>query len=142
MGTLGIRQWLVPHRGDGALDLVVMALDGMGFGQHLGPIARGHRAVVRRGVDQADREGGVAADEGEAGGTQQLVTGHLPSGRDPPEGDLHDVLAPSGAVALDDVGQLLMDAAKAEGRQPLPAAPPRTAGGPAAPRYAGPTSRR
>ena len=93
VGPLGVGQRLVPHRGDDALDLVVVALDGVGLGQHLGPFARRHALVVRRGVDQADGERRVVAGERQAGGTQQLVAGDLPTGGDAPQGDLDDVLA-------------------------------------------------
>ena len=107
MGPLRVAQRLVPHGGDDALDLVVVTLHGECASTSTSARSPAVTvAVVRRRVDQAHGERRVVADERQPGGAQQLVAGDLPAGRDPPQGDLHDVLAPPRPVRLDDVGQL------------------------------------
>ena len=46
------------------------------------------------------------AGERQPGRAQQLLAGHDSARGDAPQGDLDDVLAATGAVGLDDVGQL------------------------------------
>ena len=91
--------------------------------EHLGAIesrqiAGGRRGVA--GVDEADGQRRVVAGERQPGGPQQPLAGDLAARGDPPEGDLQDVLAAAGAVGLDDVGQLGLDAAQPQRRQPGP----------------------
>ena len=139
---LDVAQLLVPHRGDDALDLVVVALHAVGVGEHFGAFARRDHPVVVHRLDQTHRQRRVAADERQPGGVQQLAAGNLTAGVDPPEGDLDDVLAPPRPASFDEVGQLLVDPPQAQRRQPGPRAPRRTAGAPGAGRCAAPRSRR
>ena len=51
---------------------------------------------------------------------QELIARHPSARRDPPEGDLDDVLTPSCTVALDDVGELLLDPSEPQRRHAGP----------------------
>ena len=92
---------------------------GVGLDEHLGPVAGGD--VARRPAIASIRRIGerrVVAGERQPGGAQQRLAGDRAAGGDPPEGDLDDVLAAAGAVGLDDVGELGVDAAQPQRRQP------------------------
>ena len=104
--------------GDEALDLVVVADHGVRLDQHLGPIAHRHRAVVRDRRDQPDGQRRSRVPPAPAGRPRTSRSpGTRPPDGDPPQRDLDHVLAPAGAVGLDDLGQLGLDPAPAQRRQ-------------------------
>jgi hypothetical protein len=94
-GSLRIAEQLVPHFGDDALDLVVVALHGVGLGQHFGAFTRLDSVVGGDSADQTHSESRVPTDERQAGGPQQLHPGNQTTRVDPPQGHLHHVLTSS-----------------------------------------------
>ena len=119
-GSLRIAQRLVPHRGDDLFDVVVVALHSVGFGQHLGAIARCHGPIVGDRVNQTHSQRGVAANQSEPRSRDQVITGHPTTGVDPPQRDLDDVFSTSGAMRLHEIGQLLLDSPVSERLKPRP----------------------
>ncbi len=69
-------------------------------------------------TQQLDRQRRLVCGEGQASGAQQALTGDLPTRRHAPERDQQSVLASLRSVSLDDVGQLGLDPAQPQGRQP------------------------
>ena len=93
----------------------------VGLGEHLGAVAGvdvARRRRRRRSAGSAS-VGSWPASASRAA-RKQLIAGDAAAGRDPPQGDLHDVLAPPCAVALDDVGELVLDPSQPQRRQPGP----------------------
>ena len=118
VGPLGVGQRLVPHTGDDLLDGVVPTLHGVRLDQHLGALTRLDGAVVGR-VHESRGQHGVVADQGQPRGLEEAVTRHPAARGDAPHRHLDHVLAAPRAAGLDEVGQLLLDAAPPQGRQPL-----------------------
>ena len=51
---------------------------------------------------------------------EELIARYSPAGRDPPERDLDDILTPARSVALDDVGEFLLDPPESQRRHASP----------------------
>ena len=92
----------------------------MGLGQRLGPLPGGAVAGVGGRLQEADGQRRIAPDQRQAGRAEQPLVGDVAARAEAPQRDLHRILASAGAVGLDDVGQLLLDATQAQRREPGP----------------------
>ena len=108
-------------RGDDAFDVVVLPEQVVGLGEHLGAGERAGVVVVRpRRRSAASPDWASCPASASRAACRSCSPATVPAGGDAPQGDLDDVLAAPRPVALDDVGQLLLDPPEPQRRHARP----------------------